>query len=38
MLALVWSAARDVEGVIDVEAELGYAFDDGVPGPERTIG
>jgi CBS domain-containing protein len=33
MLAKIWPAIRTVEGVIDVEGELGYAFDDTVPLP-----
>jgi CBS domain-containing protein len=37
MVALAWPAVRDVEGVIDVDGELGYAFDDAValPAPAR---
>jgi CBS-domain-containing membrane protein len=37
MLALIWPAIRDIEGVIDAEGELGYAFDDDVtlPAPAR---
>jgi CBS domain-containing protein len=33
MLDLIWPAVRDVEGVIDAEGELGYAFEDDVPLP-----
>jgi len=36
MLALIWPAVRDVEGVFDAEGELGYAFDDDVPLPAPT--
>jgi CBS domain-containing protein len=37
MLGLVWSAVRAVDGVIDVDSELGYAIDDTLPlpAPER---
>jgi len=37
MLALIWPAVRAVEGVIDVQGELGYACDDTVslPAPDR---
>ncbi|HTX27155.1 MAG TPA: CBS domain-containing protein [Streptosporangiaceae bacterium] len=37
MLALIGSAIRAVEGVIDVQGELGYAIDDTrpLPAPER---
>ncbi len=37
MVDLIWPAIRAVEGVIDVEGELGYAFDDTVtlPAPDR---
>jgi len=33
MLALIWPAVRNVEGVFDAAGELGYAFDDDLPLP-----
>jgi len=37
MLTSVWPAVRAVDGVIDVDGDLGYAFDDTepLPVPER---
>ncbi|HEV2255254.1 MAG TPA: BON domain-containing protein [Streptosporangiaceae bacterium] len=37
MLTRVWPAVRAVDGVIDVDGDLGYAFDDTEPlaAPER---